>query len=1321
MTRFNHLKAVLAGMLMLVGGFKADAFVLIGQANSNEVVTFNYTEEMGAPKSIDRGVKRLFRWNIPYFTYSFDASFVNYFGQDGMNAAHEAFGVINDFFQNEDYEGVSQLDLARHGFLSNYNTTWINTTAQNAQIIDIKSLTLGMLVNQIGLGNPHRFAFTITGTNTNAWTTNSLTFQTQLRNYDPISNLPTEYINNVKYSYRLVHDATNITVGTRPQFGVADMEEFTTDTTGNAWTSVAGIADAFYGNTALFWTDTPTLFNFGVYYDGQNAMGGQFRPRHALTYDDAGGLKYLYQTNTYVYETLSSNVVLVEPATYLPPYLAIHFPRPDGRRFPIFPRRGVGAGSLRPTNTITSPWRGYPGMGTNAITLQNVALRGGVNKLQFYHQPFDSLLGFNFTPTNFVWTDTFIFQPTNTTTINVSDAGGRVIGTFNNRAPGLQWLTPNPNVDGAEFWLQPQYDYQFSQQKLGRNVSRPDFLLSADYLTNSADGVPIGWMRSTNGFIDNATNNISGFSNIGTNEIGPGIFNFPTNGAPLSQTDLIEYRFTKIDNNFFEVIWSGEASVVGNLERMPSLWGWIKGPGPNDFVTFPQGNTPARLQDTLVPDVTPPSISMVSDSGGLHPIEKNTITRTEETLTIIGTGLASASAIEILSGDLVLQTIIPADQYVVSNSRIDIPAGIITEEAEGPERQIRVWNTMGPSGKSVQKFTIETGRPMLASTDFDNSVYDRAQAITLRGYGFKSKSTGEEKIAWIRVDNSDGGSVDDNGTANGGAPTGQPKAIAIEVVDDKLAFLPLDSIKAVADGSNRRLRVSRKVETNVQDSAVHLSPGTNPMFTAITTKPVINALSQLQSDAVTWEGISTTGMYKRDRILEINGTALNTAQVLEVVMEDGTSFPNPVFIQLPNAGVVVEDNGTRIQVSSNAIPYPDADTNSSTAKRGFKVYNSVGNTDLNASLMFAVNKQPVVDAMGGFRIAGHFNRDKLLGDDVHIFGTGFQAVHSVIITDDTDTTNNRITIELPSPGITITDTQISIDTSTFQIGGDADTDLNSSRRRIKLRSARDNSTSPAAQRFYIGTPPTMGTFVGLSDGANLHYYRDNATFRVTGGTGYGHIQSVEIVDAVGNPIAGVPALLTGADGTGGTGLLATNSTGFSISANPVGWSTINHLLDAVGALDRRVKITTPFGVVTSSANATHAFTVSATPVLKTTAQATFAGGGYVGDLAGVDDANGTYDKSDGDLVINGENFRGVYKVYFGTSIAGTFTTLASGGNFTLNPTAPPQGFTFNVTGTQITIDDGTLPATWIGTNNATLRLQSVGGGNVTSAIIRTQE
>ena len=542
MLRIKQIKAALAGVIMLGCMVSAEAFVLIGQPNPNETVLFNYTEEMGAPKSIDRGVKRLFRWNIPYFTYSFDASFVYYFGEDGMNAVHDAFGVVNDFFENDDYSGVSELDLARHGFLGNYNTTWINTTAENAQIIDIKSLTLGMLVNQLGLGNSHRFAFSITGTNASTTAANNLTFLTELRNYDPITHLPTQYINNVKYSYRLVHDGGNATIGALPTFTVVDMEEFTTDTTGNAWSSVAGIADSFYGNTSLFWTDTPSLFNFGVYYDGMNAMGGHFKPRHALTYDDAGGLKYLYQTNTYVYETLDPSVVLVRPATFLPPHMAIHFPRQDGKRFPVFPRRGLGAGSLRPGNAFTSPWRGYPGMGatggnaTAAIGLQTNTLRGGVDKLQFYHQPFDSLLGTQFTPTNFVWTDTFIFQPTAATAINVSDTAGNVIGTFNSRAPGMQWLSPNPNTTGATFWPQPQYNYQYSQQIVGRNVSQPDFLITADYLPNSPDGVPIGWQRSTNSYQNNAGINpqvqSGGGGGNGTSvPTGPGIMLLSSGGG----------------------------------------------------------------------------------------------------------------------------------------------------------------------------------------------------------------------------------------------------------------------------------------------------------------------------------------------------------------------------------------------------------------------------------------------------------------------------------------------------------------------------------------------------------------------------------------------------------------------------------------------------------------------------------------------------------------------------------------------------------------------------------------------------------------------
>ena len=125
-----------------------------------------------------------------------------------MNAVHDAFRVLNDFFVPEDgsYEGVSDLDLAQHGFAGNFNTTWVNTTARNAQLIDIKSLVLGMFVNQLGMGNPHRHAFTVTGGTANAWSVGQLNLNIRLRNYDPYTLKETDIINGVQYAYRLIHD-----------------------------------------------------------------------------------------------------------------------------------------------------------------------------------------------------------------------------------------------------------------------------------------------------------------------------------------------------------------------------------------------------------------------------------------------------------------------------------------------------------------------------------------------------------------------------------------------------------------------------------------------------------------------------------------------------------------------------------------------------------------------------------------------------------------------------------------------------------------------------------------------------------------------------------------------------------------------------------------------------------------------------------------------------------------------------------------------------------------------------------------------------------
>ena len=83
------LKCLLCVCLLVGAAHLSSAFVLIGIPNPNELAvnggainnnlgpggaaTFGY----GGPKDI----KRFFRWNIPYMVYSFDASFINYFGR----------------------------------------------------------------------------------------------------------------------------------------------------------------------------------------------------------------------------------------------------------------------------------------------------------------------------------------------------------------------------------------------------------------------------------------------------------------------------------------------------------------------------------------------------------------------------------------------------------------------------------------------------------------------------------------------------------------------------------------------------------------------------------------------------------------------------------------------------------------------------------------------------------------------------------------------------------------------------------------------------------------------------------------------------------------------------------------------------------------------------------------------------------------------------------------------------------------------------------------------------------------------------------------
>ena len=139
------MKHVITIIMTLAITASTHAFVLVGPVDPAEqtlsfggtpVTSANISDELGAPKQLDE----FYRWNCPDLTYGFDQSFVQFFGQEGINAVDEAMRAINDFFLPEDgsYAGVSSLNLAKHGFGRNFNTAWLNATAANENLIDLK-------------------------------------------------------------------------------------------------------------------------------------------------------------------------------------------------------------------------------------------------------------------------------------------------------------------------------------------------------------------------------------------------------------------------------------------------------------------------------------------------------------------------------------------------------------------------------------------------------------------------------------------------------------------------------------------------------------------------------------------------------------------------------------------------------------------------------------------------------------------------------------------------------------------------------------------------------------------------------------------------------------------------------------------------------------------------------------------------------------------------------------------------------------------------------------------------------------------------------
>lgn len=252
--------ALVAGSLQ-----SARAFSLLGIWDTWQTVALGYQVTTGG--SVDIGgpmnLSEEYRWNVPVITYAFDESFLNYFGQRGVQEVEKAIAILNNLpAMSAMSSNLTEFPL---------DATRVNHQAQALGILDLKSTALSVLVEEMGLAEPERYTWclrdrqtrTVNGVNV----TNYFVIQ---RNFDPVTWMPTKYVNGTMYSYT-IRDP-NLPLNN------ADAEEFVADPLARSYTAIASGLPA----------------------------AGQFHT--GITRDDAGGLRYLYRYQNYNVEDLPVGV-----------------------------------------------------------------------------------------------------------------------------------------------------------------------------------------------------------------------------------------------------------------------------------------------------------------------------------------------------------------------------------------------------------------------------------------------------------------------------------------------------------------------------------------------------------------------------------------------------------------------------------------------------------------------------------------------------------------------------------------------------------------------------------------------------------------------------------------------------------------------------------------------------------------------------------------------------------------------------------------------------------------------------------------------------
>lgn len=247
-------------------------------------IGYGLTGDLNAPKNLGEEYRR----NTPVMYYAYDQNFLDYFGSNGVVAVDSTFTVLNNLQNVSSYS----TNLSEFPIETRHN----NYQAQALGLMDLKSVTLGLMMEQMGLADPVRYSWTLHDRYLPPGGTCPADeeYEVVQRNFDYISSPLNQlqyspYVNNTLYSYEVLEYCTPVASPEPPMLAYA--APYSADPLADIYAPVASFISG-----AIYWGD---------FYTG-------------LTRDDMAGLRYLLHTNNVNWETPDAASLAFTISTNLP-------------------------------------------------------------------------------------------------------------------------------------------------------------------------------------------------------------------------------------------------------------------------------------------------------------------------------------------------------------------------------------------------------------------------------------------------------------------------------------------------------------------------------------------------------------------------------------------------------------------------------------------------------------------------------------------------------------------------------------------------------------------------------------------------------------------------------------------------------------------------------------------------------------------------------------------------------------------------------------------------------------------------------------------